>query len=162
MLKKVLGNCPQVKVIDFFLSSSNRYFNKSQIAEGSEISRPTLDRFIEDFLEFNILKKSNNGYELNFKSDFVKNLTLANNSLINTQLESEKDKIEVVEYTDEELDDFLDDVFEDEDESKDRITINKNNYIKFKSFYIKNHNLVKFLMEGKKSKNILKTPYRGF
>ena len=71
MLKKVFGNCPQIKVLDFLLSSSNKYFNKSQIAIASEISRPTLDNFIDNFIEFDLLKKTKHGYELNSKSEVV-------------------------------------------------------------------------------------------
>ncbi|GAA5818873.1 MAG: conserved hypothetical protein [Methanobrevibacter sp. CfCl-M3] len=151
MLKKVFGNCPQVKVLDFLLSSSNKYFNKSQIANGSEISRPTLDNFINDFLEFGLLKKSDQGYELNISSDLVKYFIKANLLLANTEIDLQEDIYNLRNYSDEELDDLLKDIFEDDIdyekriENNEKILVNKQEYSELRDFYIKNYNLIKFI-----------------
>ncbi|MDR2544898.1 MAG: hypothetical protein LBD03_05060 [Methanobrevibacter sp.] len=154
MLKKVFGNCPQVKVLDFLLSSSNKYFNKFQIANGSEISRPTLDNFINDFLEFGLLKKSNQGYELNVSSELVKYFIKANLLLANTEIDLQKDNFNLGNYSDDELDDLLKDIFEDDIDYEKRIgnneeiLVNKQEYSELRDFYIKNCNLVKYLMNN--------------
>jgi hypothetical protein len=154
MLKKVFGNCPQVKVLDFLLSSSNKYFNKFQIANGSEISRPTLDNFIDDFLEFGLLKKSNQGYELNINSELVKYFIKANLLLANTEIDLQKDNFNLGNYSDDELNDLLEDIFEDDIDYEKRIgnneeiLVNKQEYKDLKDFYIKNYNLVKYLMNN--------------
>jgi len=160
MLKKIFGNCPQVKVLDFLLSSSNKYFNKSQIANGSEISRPTLDNFIGDFLEFGLLKKSNQGYELNINSELVKYFIKANFLLDNNEIDLEKDSFNYGNYSDQELDDLLEDIFEDDIdyekriEDNEEILVNKQEYKKLKDFYIKNYNLVKYLIDNQSSNGL--------
>ncbi|MDR2544900.1 MAG: hypothetical protein LBD03_05070 [Methanobrevibacter sp.] len=157
MLKKVFGKCPQVKVLDFLLSSSNKYFNKSQISKLSEISRPTLDNFINDFLEFGLLKKSNQGYELNISSELVKYFIKANLLLANTEIDLQKDSFIQENYSDEELDDLLKDIFEDDIdyneriENNEEILVNKQEYKDLKDFYIKNYDLVKYLMDNQSS-----------
>lgn len=165
MLKKVFGNCPQIKVLDFLLSSSNKYFNKSQIAIASEISRPTLDNFIDNFIEFDLLKKTKHGYELNSNSEVVKYFANANAFLARNQLEleSKSENSSSINYSDEEIADLLDNVF-DEDfdnenlaheetiENSEEILVNKKEYSELKEFYIKNFNLVKYLMTKENSK----------
>jgi hypothetical protein len=160
MLKKVFGNCPQVKVLDFLLSSLNKYFNKIQIANGSNISRPTLNNFIEDFIEFNLLKKTNTGYELNVESDIIKYLAKVNFLLVDVELTLEKENYKYKTDLEEDLDDWIDDAFDNDleynelIENTEEILVNKKEYYKLKEFYIRNNNLVKYLMKNSKSNEL--------
>ena len=72
MLTDILGSHPQIKVIDYMLACPFEEFTKQQLAVGSEISRSTLDKFIDDFLEYGLLVKKNSKYVVNSKSEFIK------------------------------------------------------------------------------------------
>ena len=74
MLIEILGKCPQIKVLDYLLSNPFESYTKQQIAIGAEISRSTLDKFIDKLLENKILILKNSKYELNFNSEIVKKL----------------------------------------------------------------------------------------
>lgn len=148
MLKEVFGNCPQVKTIDFLLATYDGHYNKTQIANGAKISRPTLNNFIDRFLKYNLLKKvDEHTFELNNDSEIVKlfgkaNLLLAD---IEADIQSKNRTIEKIEYTEEELDEIMDELFDDEYEltedeyqeeiaKKEQILVNKKEY-----FLLKNH-----------------------
>ena len=100
MLKTVFGYSPQVKTIDFLLSTYDGYFNKTQIANGAKISRPTLNKFIENLLEYGILKRiKGNTFELNNDSEIVKLFAKANLLLVEMELDK-KSKNHVYEKID--------------------------------------------------------------
>ena len=46
MLVEIFGNYPQIKVLDYLLMNPFGKYTKQQIAVGSEISRITLNTFI--------------------------------------------------------------------------------------------------------------------
>jgi len=71
MLTEIFGKCPQVKTINFLLAHPFHKYTKKEMAQGSEISRMTLDKFIEDFVELRILIKDGGLYFLNSKSNLV-------------------------------------------------------------------------------------------
>lgn len=48
MLNEILGDYPQIKVIDYLLMNPFAELSKLQIAVGSEISRITLNNFIDN------------------------------------------------------------------------------------------------------------------
>ena len=81
MLVDILGKHPQIKVIDYMLSCPFHEMTKQQLAVGSEISRSTLDRFIEDFLEYGLLCKKGSKYVDNSKSVFIKEFYEINKKL---------------------------------------------------------------------------------
>jgi hypothetical protein len=119
MLKAVFGSCPQIKTMDFLLATYEGHFNKTQIANGAKISRPTLNKFIDNFLKYNLLHKiDDNTFELNNDSDIVKLLAKANILLAEkeSKIIAKNNSYQKIEYTDEELDKILDDLFDEEDD----------------------------------------------
>lgn len=148
MLKILFGKCPQVKTLDFLLSASEGKFNKTQLANGSEISRPTLDNFIEDFIKYGLVKKVENNYlMLNMESEIVKSFARANILLAKTEAEiqSKLHTPQEIEHTEEELDELVDDLFDEEDLTEDEyqekiagqeeILVNKKEYEQLLNFY---------------------------
>ncbi|WP_281774832.1 hypothetical protein [Methanobacterium formicicum] len=154
MLKILFGRCPQVKTLDFLLSVSEGKFNKTQLANGSEISRPTLDNFIGDFAKYGLINKVENNYlMLNTESEIVKSFARANILLAKkeAEIQSELHVPQKVEYAEEELDKLMDDLFdeedltEDEDEYQEKIAeqeeilVNKKEYEQLLDFYHTNN-----------------------
>lgn len=112
MIKDILGNHPQIKVIDYMLSCPFQEFTKQQLAVGSEISRSTLDKFIDDFLEYELLCKKGSKYIVNPKSEFIKDFYRINDRLVKIEIEKQLKLPEEVgdELTDEELDEILNEI----------------------------------------------------
>lgn len=112
MLKDIFGNHPQIKVIDYMLSCPFHEFTKQQLAVGSEISRSTLDKFIDDFLEYELLCKNGSKYVVNFKSEFIRDFYSISNKLVKIEIEKQEqlpeEEFEI--YSDEELDEILGEV----------------------------------------------------
>lgn len=72
MLNEILGDYPQIKVIDYLLMNPFAELSKLQIAVGSEISRITLNTFIDDMVDKELVTKTNNSkYVVNLKSPIV-------------------------------------------------------------------------------------------
>lgn len=82
MLSDIFRKHPQIKVIDYMLSCPFQKFTKQQLAVGSEISRLTLDKFIDDFIEYGLLVKNNSKYIVNVKSEFIQNFFKISNNLV--------------------------------------------------------------------------------
>ena len=112
MLKDILGNHPQVKVIDYVLSCPFQEFTKQQLAVGSEISRSTLDKFIDDFLEYGLLIKSNSKYVVNVKSGFIKDFFSIKSKLLKLEIQKQESLVEedYDELNDVEIDEFLSEI----------------------------------------------------
>ena len=108
-MKDILGNHPQVKVIDYVLSCPFQEFTKQQLAVGSEISISALDRFIDDFLEYGLLIKSNSKYVVNFKSEFIKDFFSIKSKLVKLEIQKQESLVEedYDELNDMEIDEFL-------------------------------------------------------
>ena len=131
MLKDIFGNHPQVKVIDYMLSCPFQELTKQQLAVGSEISRSTLDKFIDDFLQYGLLSKKGSKYVVNFKSEFVRDFYSINNKLVKMEIERQEElpEEEFEIYLDEELDEILSEV-------PDEINLDKLEFeIESKEFY---------------------------
>ena len=80
MLTDIFGENPQVKVIDFFLDNRDYDHSLSDIARGSNVTRPTLYPIIDNLLALKIIqetRKSGNArmFQLNKKSTIVQYLT---------------------------------------------------------------------------------------
>lgn len=132
MIKDILGNHPQIKVIDYMLSCPFQEFTKQQLAVGSEISRSTLDKFINDFLEYELLCKKGSKYVINSKSEFIKDFFSINDKLVKIEIEKQLQLPEEKsdELTDEELDDVLNEI-------PDEVDLDKLEFeIESKEFYI--------------------------
>jgi hypothetical protein len=151
MLKILFGGCPRVKTLDFLLSVGEGNFNKTQLANGSEISRPTLDKFIDDFIKYGLVKKDeNNHIMLNMESEIVKSFAKANILLAmrEAEIQPELDIPQEVEYTEEELDELMNDLFDEEDlteeeyqekiAEQEEILVNKKEYEQLLNFYYAN------------------------
>lgn len=72
MYERIFGKYPQVKVINYLLVNPEKKYTKKEIAVESDISRVTLDSFITDLLEMDIIQKEGSSYVLNLKSKVVK------------------------------------------------------------------------------------------
>lgn len=86
MLKDILENHPQIKVIDYMLACPFHEFTKQQLAVGSEISKSTLDKFIDDFLEYGLLIKKDSNYVVNLKSAYIRRLNLMLDEIIKREI----------------------------------------------------------------------------
>ncbi|MCL2156794.1 MAG: hypothetical protein FWH54_02090 [Methanobrevibacter sp.] len=117
MVLDIFGKCPQAKTISFLLSCPFDEYTKKQIAIGSEISRTTLDTFINRFLELKILiKKENNKYELNQKSEIVHLINQLEEKLVKIEIKKqmgifeEKSHIKENKFSVKEINEMLDDI----------------------------------------------------
>ena len=109
MLVDILGKHPQIKVIDYMLSCPFHEMTKQQLAVGSEISRSTLDSFIDEFLEYGLLCKKESKYIVNSKSSFIKDFFNVSNKLVQIEIEKQLQlpEEEFIEYSDDELETML-------------------------------------------------------
>jgi hypothetical protein len=146
MFEELFGNCPQAKVLQFFFSAPVEEYTKQQIAVGSGISRVTLDKFINTFLENEIIIYQNSRYILNTKSEFIRKLDVAQEEFIkfhfNKQLEEGVEELddlsddEIDRYFDE-IPDYLDfDELEREIEYDEEILVNKREYESLKDYFL--------------------------
>lgn len=135
MLKDILGNHPQVKVIDYMLSCPFQEFTKQQLAVGSEISRSTLDRFIDDFLEYELLCKKESKYIVNLKSVYIREFNMILDELIRREIEIQENLPEEVgdELSNEELEEFLNEIPDEVDLDKLEFKIESREFYTFSS-----------------------------
>ena len=120
MLKDILGNHPQIKVIDYLLACPFQDLTKQQIAVGSEISRSTLDRFIDDFLEYGLLCKKGSKYAVNLKSVYIRELNIMLDEIVRREIIIQEQLPEEVgdDFTDEELEEISDELPDEVDLDK--------------------------------------------
>ena len=135
MLKDILGNHPQIKVIDYMLSCPFQEFTKQQLAVGSEISRSTLDRFIDDFLEYGLLCKANSKYVVNLKSVYIRQFNVILDEIIRREIEIQENLPEEIgdEFSDDELDEILSKIPEEVDLDKLEFEIESREFYTFSS-----------------------------
>jgi hypothetical protein len=95
-----------VKVINYVLVNPDRKYSKKQIALGAGISRVTLDSFINNLEEMNILLKDKTTYTVNMDSKIVQTLIKTQMLLANISIE------EGLENYDETIDALNDEEFE--------------------------------------------------
>lgn len=111
MYERIFGKYPQVKVLNYVLINPERAYSKKEIAVGANISRVTLDSFISDLEDLDILLKDGLTYYVNLNSKVVKALIKTQVTLAELVMADEIEKsgeIIVEALTDEELDKFLD------------------------------------------------------
>lgn len=133
MLVDILGMHPQIKVIDYMLSCPFQEFTKQQLAVGSEISRSTLDRFIDDFLEYELLCKKESKYVVNLKSTYIRELNIILDEIIRREIEIQENLPEEMgdELTDEELDEMLNELPDEVDLDKLEFEIESREFYTF-------------------------------
>lgn len=132
MYERIFGKYPQVKVINYVLINPDRKYSKKEIAYGAKISRVTLDSFIQELVNLEILVKDGLSYYVNISSDIVKTLiktqiTLAE-LIMNNELEKSGDVIENA-LSDEEFEKFMDTFDYEVDIDKELKTIEDNEEI---------------------------------
>ena len=82
MLDEIFGDCPQIKVVDYLLMNPFAELSKLQIAVGAGISRITLNKFIDDLTDKQlVIKNSNSKYHLNLQSPIVVKLNRLSDEL---------------------------------------------------------------------------------
>ena len=129
MLDEILGDYPQIKVIDYLLMNPFAELSKLQIAVGAEVSRITLNKFIDDLtVKQLVIKNSNSKYHLNLQSPIVVKLNM---------LLDEVNKMgiaEAMKYVDEPYDELndeeLDEIFDENSPIVDLIQLEKEIQIK--------------------------------
>ena len=83
----IFGNTSELRMLEFLLPLEGIDFNITELAEEVGISRPTAQKIVKKFLEYDILKISSEKggvkyYELNTSSPFVRLIDEINNVLI--------------------------------------------------------------------------------
>lgn len=145
MFEELFGNCPQSKVLDFLFSAPVDEYTKQQIAVGSGISRVTLDKFINTFIENEIILYQNSRYILNTKSEFIRKLFVAQDEFIKFHFNKQLEEVdECEEVSDEEFNKLLDtipdyldlDELEKEIEYQEEILVNKKEYESLKDYFL--------------------------
>ena len=129
MLDEILGDYPQIKVIDYLLMNPFAELSKLQIAVGAEVSRITLNKFIDDLtVKQLVIKNTNSKYHLNLQSPIVVKLNM---------LLDEVNKMgiaEAMKYVDEPYDELndeeLDEIFDENSPNVDLIQLEKEIQIK--------------------------------
>ena len=129
MLDEILGDYPQIKVIDYLLMNPFAELSKLQIAVGAEVSRITLNKFIDDLtVKQLVIKNTNSKYHLNLQSPIVIKLNM---------LLDEVNKMgiaEAMKYADEPYDELsdeeLDEIFDENSPDMDLIQLEKEIQIK--------------------------------
>jgi hypothetical protein len=124
MLTKIFGDCSQVKVIDFLLAHPWSEFSKTELADGAQITRPTLYKLLDRLLDEHLIvetKKVGNIqlYQTNRKCAVIKHISSLQGLLADMELEKQKKSFneESITLNDEELDELLG-LNDDEKESK--------------------------------------------
>lgn len=114
MLTKIFGECPQVKIIDFLVAHPWSEFSKTELAEGAQITRPTVYKLLNKLLAENIVietKKAGNIqlYQTNRNSEVIKHISSLQGFLADIELEKQKKsfKEEHVELSDKKLNEML-------------------------------------------------------
>ena len=112
VLDEILGDCPQIKVIDYLLMNPFAELSKLQIAVGAEISTITLNKFIDDLTDKQVvIRNSNSKYHLNLQSPIVMSLNRFLDELNKIAIE------EAMSYADEPYDEVsdgqLDEIFDE-------------------------------------------------
>lgn len=103
MLNEILGDYPQIKVLDYLLTNPFAELSKLQLAVGSEISRITLNKFIDDMIDKQlIIKCSNSKYKLNIESPIIIKLNMILDELNKIAI------TEAMKYADEPYDELSD------------------------------------------------------
>ncbi len=132
MLDEIFGDYPQIKVIDYLLMNPFAELSKLQIAVGAEISRITLNKFIDDLTDKElVIKNTNSKYHLNLQSPIVVKLNRLLDELNKLAIE------EAINHADESYDMVSDDEFDEifDENSPDVDLIQLENEILMKEGY---------------------------
>lgn len=95
MITEIFGeNCKRARVFDLLLSHPHSEYTKTDIAEYAEISRTTLDTFIDELVEKGILKTTNKIgnsqlYQINMDSTITQALNSFQNQLADIEIEKQ-------------------------------------------------------------------------
>ncbi len=124
MLTRIFGDCSQVKVIDFLVAHPWSEFSKTELADGAQITRPTLYKLLDKLLDENLIietKKVGNAqlYQTNREYPVIKYISSLQGLLADMELKKQRKSFKEVspELNDEELDELLG-LNSDENESK--------------------------------------------
>ena len=129
MLDEIFGDYPQIKVIDYLLMNPFAELSKLQIAVGAEISRITLNKFIDDLTDKQlVIKNTNSKYHLNLKSPIVVKLNRLLDEL--NKLAIEEAMNHVNESYDMVSDDEFDEIFDENSSDVDLIQLENEILIK--------------------------------
>lgn len=85
---KHLGSTPQLRIVDFFLDNMGGDYSKKEIIEYAGVSKSTLYKIWDDFMQFGILKPTRRYgkvqlYSLNGKSPILQKFVDLDRALCN-------------------------------------------------------------------------------
>ena len=118
MLNEILGDYPQIKVIDYLLMNPFSELSKLQIAVGSEISRITLNNFIDNLVAKElIIRTSNSKYRINLESPIIIQLNILLDELNRISMEKAMNELDehYIELDDEQINEIFDENIPDVD-----------------------------------------------
>lgn len=88
--ESLLGNTCELKLIEYLLPLEGLEFNITELAEEANISRATVTKVVQKFIEWDLLTISKSGkvknYSINIKSPIIASIQHFNNTLIETML----------------------------------------------------------------------------
>ncbi|MGC9517442.1 MAG: hypothetical protein ACP5C3_07085 [Methanomicrobiales archaeon] len=95
MLTKIFGSSPQVKLIDYLVAHPWEEFSKTQLAEGAQITRPTVYKLLDKLiLKKLVIKTKKVGniqlYQTNSKSSIIKYISSLQGLLADMEVEEQK------------------------------------------------------------------------
>ena len=129
MLDEIFGDYPQIKVIDYLLMNPFAELSKLQIAVGAEVSRITLNKFIDDLtVKQLVIKNTNSKYHLNLQSPLVVKLNMLLDEVNKMGIAEAMNHVD--EPYDELSDDELDEIFDENSPNVDLIQQEKEILIK--------------------------------
>ena len=129
MLDEILGDYPQIKVIDYLLMNPFAELSKLQIAVGAGVSRITLNKFIDNLTDKQlVIKSTNSKYHLNLQSPIVIRLNMLLDELNRMGI------LEAMNHMDEDYDELsdeeLDEIFDENSPDVDLIQLENEILIK--------------------------------
>lgn len=114
MLTKIFGESSQVKLIDFLVAHPWSEFSKTELAEGAQITRPTVYKLLDKLLALNLIIKTKKVgniqlYQTNRNSKVIKHISSLQGLLADMELLKQKTSFqeEPVELSEEQLDEML-------------------------------------------------------
>jgi DNA-binding GntR family transcriptional regulator len=142
MITKIFGeNCKRVGVIDLLLSHPHSEYTKKDISECAEISRTTLDTFIDELVEFELIEQTRSIgrgklYRINLNSSITQALNSFQNQLADIEIEKQIIEYEKIHNTKIEIKKPFEEIVKTEVAKEEKINeLRKNEYASNKKIF---------------------------
>jgi DNA-binding GntR family transcriptional regulator len=114
MLTKIFGSSPPVKLIDYLVAHPWEEFSKTQLAEGAQITRPTVYKLLSSLIQEKLVIKTKKVgniqlYQTNRKSPIIKHISSLQSLLADMEVDKQKKNSinEQTNISEAELDELL-------------------------------------------------------